>query len=103
MKKLLAWHSDLRDGARTGQPSARIMWLGVVSYHVLGHDTSVRQHYADHKKIYMLAITRPTQKNCPYPKTFFGLLEKDIFYFMFSDSVFSIPSVFPFKNAENVL
>ena len=32
---------DLQGRARTGRPTVRIMWLGVV----LCHDTSVRQHY----------------------------------------------------------
>ena len=39
----------------------------------------------------------------PLPIKLSGLPEKDLFYFMFSDSFFSISSVFPFKNAENVL
>ena len=33
---------------------------------------------ANHKK-FLFAVTQPTQKNCPYPKNFIGLSEKDIF------------------------
>ena len=39
------------------------------------------------KKI-LFAVSRPTQKNCPYPQKFIGLPEKDFFHFIFSDSVF---------------
>ena len=39
------WHSDLRGRARTGRPSVRIMWLGVVSCQVSGAWTSLRQDY----------------------------------------------------------
>ena len=37
---------DLRGRARTGQPSVRIMWLGVVcQLSGVGHDISMRRHY----------------------------------------------------------
>ena len=29
---------------------------------------------------FLFAVTRPTQKNCPYPKFFIGLPEKDFFF-----------------------
>ena len=37
--------SDLRGRARTGPPSVKVMWLGLVSCEVSGHDTSVRQRF----------------------------------------------------------
>ena len=41
----IAWPSGLLGRAKTGQPSVRVMWVGVVSCQVSGHDISVRQHY----------------------------------------------------------
>ena len=42
-------------------------------------------------KTFLFAVTRPTQKNCPYPELFIGFPEKDFFLFhilRFSFSIF---------------
>ena len=48
------------------------------------------------KKFCLLSPDWP-KKNFPYPKNFIGLPEKDFFYFMFSDSSFSVSLHFPSK------
>ena len=51
-------------------------------------------------KRFLFALTRPTQKNYPYPKNFTGLPENDFLLFHVLRFSFSISSVLPFKNAE---
>ena len=60
-------------------------------------------------KKFLFAVTRPTQKTCPYTKIFIGLSENDFFlFFLFHVLRFSfhISSLFSFKMphyTENML